>query len=86
MTNISKILDGYGSKLFDSYIRLKRHKSWKQAEKINHISYEMVKDRPYFSDVKSEIQRLFNNASLVVGYNVNFDINFVEAEGIVVSG
>lgn len=80
------ILDGYGSKLFDSYIRPKRHKSWKQAEKINGISYEMVKDKPSFSDVRSEIQRLFNDALLVVGYNVNFDINFVQAEGIVVSG
>lgn len=80
------ILDGYGRTLFDSYIRPKHHKSWKAAEAVNHISYQMVKDMPSFSEVRSRIQDLFNKASLVVGYNVNFDINFVQAAGIVVSG
>ncbi len=80
------ILDGYGRTLFDSYIRPKHHKSWKAAEAVNHISFQMVKDMPSFSEVRSRIQDLFNKASLVVGYNVNFDINFVQAAGIVVSG
>ena len=80
------ILDGYGTALFNSYIRPKHHRSWKVAEAVNHINYQMVKDKPFFSDVRAEIQSLFNNASLVVGYNVNFDINFVQAAGIVVSG
>ena len=80
------ILDGYGTTLFDSFIRPKRNKHWKEAEAVNNISYQMVEDKPFFADVKAEIQGLFNNALLVVGYNVNFDINFVKAEGIVVSG
>ena len=80
------ILDGYGTVLFNSYIRPKHHRSWKVAEAVNHINYQAVKDKPFFSDVRAEIQSLFNSASLVVGYNVNFDINFVQAAGIVVSG
>ena len=80
------ILNGYGTVLFDSLIRPKHRKKWSSAEKINHISYDMVKDMPTFSSVRKEIQELFNKAQLVVGYNVNFDIKFIEAEGIVVPG
>lgn len=80
------ILDGFGSILFDSYIKPKHHKKWEDAEAVNHINYDMVKNSPTFSKAKKEIQKIFNKASLVVGYNVNFDINFVKANGIVVSG
>ena len=80
------ILDGYGSVLFNSYIKPTRHETWSDAERINHISPNMVSNAPYFHDVRSHIQNLFNHAKLVVGYNVDFDINFVTAAGIVVSG
>ena len=81
------ILDGGGATLFDSYIRPKHRKTWKSAEKINHISPEMVKDAPLFSDVLSQIQDLFDGAEVVVGYNVvRFDIGFVEKQGVVVHG
>ncbi|MBR3560566.1 MAG: 3'-5' exonuclease [Oscillospiraceae bacterium] len=80
------ILDGYGSTLFSSYIKPRIRRAWPLAERVNHISYDMVKDAPTFPEVRNTIQKLFNSASLVVGYNINFDINFVEAAGIVVSG
>lgn len=80
------ILDGYGSELFSSYIKPRRHRIWPAAKAVNHITYEMVKDSPTFPKVKKDIQKLFDNADLIVGYNVNFDINFVEAAGIIVSG
>ncbi len=80
------ILDGYGRTLFSSYIRPTHRKRWPNARKTNHISYQMVADKPTFSDVRAQIQALFNNARLIVGYNVNFDINFVREAGIVPSG
>ena len=80
------ILDGYGSELFSSYIKPTRHKVWTEAQRVNGIRYSMLKDAPTFKNVKKEIQELFNNASLVVGYNVDFDIDFVEAAGIIVGG
>ena len=80
------ILDGNGSTLFDSFIKPKYHKSWIAAEKINHISPELVKDAPTFDEVRKRIQECFDGARLIVGYNVNFDINFVEKAGIIVSG
>ena len=80
------ILDGYGSILYSSYIRPKHRKSWKKAERVNHISYEMVKDYPSMEEEKDKIQEIFNNAKLIVGYNVNFDINLIENAGIIVLG
>ncbi len=80
------ILNGYGSTLFSSYIKPARRKRWPGAAKYNHITYDMVENAPTFQEVKKEIQELFNNAVLIVGYNVSFDINFVQAAGIIVSG
>ncbi len=80
------ILDGYGRILFSSYIKPKRHKKWKEAEKTNHISPEMVSKAPSFIEVKPTIQEIFNKARVIVGYNIDFDINFLEAGGIIVSG
>ena len=80
------IIDGYGTVLYSSYIKPKHRKNWKRAEETNHINYEMVKDYPFIEDEKDKIQELFNNAQLIVGYNVNFDINFITKEGIVVLG
>lgn len=80
------ILDGYGCVLFSSYIKPTRHKVWPGAQRTNGIQYSMLKDSPTFKKVKNGIQEIFNNASLVVGYNVDFDIDFVEAAGIIVGG
>ena len=46
----------------------------------------MVKEAPTFREVKKKIQEIFVCAKLVVGYNVKFDIEFVEAAGIIVPG
>ena len=40
--------------LFSDYIRPVRHKTWNEAEKINHISPEMVKDKQTFVKNTSE--------------------------------
>ena len=80
------ILDGYGNERFSSYIKPIRRKRWPSAQRVNGIKYSMVKNSPTIGEVRKEIQEIFNNAKLVVGYNVGFDIKFVEAAGIVVSG
>lgn len=80
------IIDGYGCTLFNSYIKPEHRKSWPLAERINHISPDMVKDQPTFSEVRPKIQKLFDSAEIVIGYNVNYDVIIVEKAGIVVSG
>ena len=83
------ILDGYGRVKYESYFKVKKPLNghdWGIASQINGITYEMVKHAPTIKSQKKQIQSVFNEADLIVGYNLNFDINFVEAEGIVVPG
>ena len=80
------VLNGYGRELFSSFIKPTRHKVWTEAQRVNRIRYSMVKNAPTIKKAKKELQEIFNNALLVVGYNVDFDIDFIEAAGIVVSG
>jgi len=50
------------------------------AQRVHGISMEDVKDAPSFSDVADEIMRFLDAAEVIVGYNVRFDIRFVEKE------
>ncbi len=75
------MIDGYGSTLFSSYIKPGKRKRWPNAQRVNHISYSMVKDAPLIEDVFDEIQGILNDTSLVVGFNVQFDINFLTEAG-----
>lgn len=76
------IINGNGEELFNSYIKPDNRKTWSKAAEINGITPRMVKDAPHFSDVEEEIKSIFNNAELIVGYNVEFDIRFINAYGI----
>lgn len=69
--------------LFNDYIRPVRHETWREAEKIHHISPEMVKDKQTFESRKQEIQKIFDQATELIAYNANFDISFLKAVGIV---
>lgn len=79
-------LDGNGKVLLSSYIHPTRKKNWERSEQYHHITPDKVKDAPTMKDLYDEIQDLFTNASLVVGYNLDFDIRFVEADGFIVEG
>lgn len=78
------ILNGNGEELFNSYIKPDMRKTWTKAAEINGITPKMVKDAPHFDDVKEEIQNIFNNADVIIGYNVEFDLRFVMASGITI--
>ena len=67
--------------IFDSLLKPTRHRKWIDAEQINNISPEMVKNAPKLSDVKSELISIFDNCQGVVGYNhTQFDVPFLERE------
>ena len=50
------------------------------AERVHGISVEDVQDAPSFSEVADEILGFMTAAEVIVGYNVRFDIRFVEKE------
>ena len=75
-------VDFDGNKLADFLIKPLFHEDWPEAEKVNHIPPEAVKDCPTVFDIMGEIQSVLKGADLIVGYNVNFDLNFLRHSNI----
>lgn len=75
-------INGSGKVLLNTYIKPARHKSWPQAQAIHGISPTTVLNAPRFSEVRGIIQNIFDSASELIGYNMEFDIAFLEAAGI----
>ena len=50
------------------------------AQAVHGISMEDLADKPAFSACVEEILELFRNAQVVIGYNLSFDIDMVQAE------
>lgn len=61
----------------NEYFNGRRQKKWKKAEEVNHISPEMVKDKPSFYERRDEFKALFKKYPVVIGYNVSFDVKGV---------
>lgn len=75
-------VDMQGHELADFLIKPIFHERWDEAEKINGISPEDVKDCLPITDRKAEIERLLNGADLIIGYNTQFDLDFLASGGI----
>ena len=67
--------------IFSTYLKPYFKKAWPDAERINHISPYMVANAPHLDEYSVALQEIFRKASRIVGYNVNFDIRFVEKYG-----
>lgn len=75
------IIDNEGTVLFDSYIRPTQHTEWAEAERVNHITPEMVADAPTIAEVMPEITDILKRYDKIVGYNVRFDADFLKNNG-----
>lgn len=80
------IVDQDGKTLFNELIRPSRKKKWPDAARVNHITPDMVEGRPTFRFFREQIQRIFDAADLVVGYNTDFDLGFTKSKGIRYTG
>lgn len=72
------IIDNEGTVLFDSYIRPTQHTEWAEAERVNHITPEMVANSPTIEEVIPEINNILKQYDKIVGYNIKFDTDFLE--------
>ena len=70
------IVDAYGNDVFNSLIRPTRKRSWPDAERIHHISPQMVQAAPTANECRDAILGALEN-KLVVGYNVDFDLRML---------
>jgi len=77
------IIDSEGNTLYDGYFK-PFATSWKEAQRIHGISPEMVEDAPRISDKLVEINSILSQAECIIGYNVDFDINFLRNNGVII--
>lgn len=73
------VLDLDGNVLFDELVRPEHRKRWPKAQEVNGITWAMVKDKQPLTAYREQLQEIWRNASLVVGYNVEFDTSFIHA-------
>lgn len=76
------IIDDSGEVLIDQYLQ-PSVEEWPEAAAINHIYPDMVRNCPHVWDpaVHDRIQRVLDDADLIIGYNTQFDLGFLLAAG-----
>lgn len=73
---------GDGEVLLSCYVRPEHHSSWPLAQRTHGISPSMVEGCPSLALLKPEIEKFFEGTDLIVGYNVAFDLMFLQAADI----
>lgn len=70
---------------FRSLIRPHETSWWPEAQAVNGISPDMVRDAPGIAHVADRISEVLADAEAIVGYNhIRFDIPFLRSHGIAV--
>lgn len=68
--------------LFNEYFKPLFASSWERAMAVNHITPEMVADKPYIYDKLPEIIAILQGTDCVIGYNTHFDLSMLAAVGV----
>ncbi|MBR2215011.1 MAG: 3'-5' exonuclease [Selenomonadaceae bacterium] len=76
------IVDGTGQILFNELIKPSRATAWPEAERVHHITPDMVADKPEMSAFRSDIEAILAAAQYYIGYNVKFDLRMLKQCGI----
>jgi len=72
--------------MFNELFHPEHMTTWPEAEACNGISFERVKERPFFRDQCSAIQGILDRFDLMVAYNAEFDIAFMRHQGLNFTG
>lgn len=75
-----------GDEIWHRYYKPTRHETWNEAQRVNHISPDMVKDCHEFSHDADELHEIITGADAVVIYNADFDLPFVAGGGALRGG
>lgn len=67
--------------LYNSYLRPLYNTIWNEAERVNGISPDMVKDSPTVLTECVKINHILSQADIIVGYNTYFDLGFLSNIG-----
>ena len=77
------IISTDGTVLFHSYVK-PCAEAWPEAQDINGITPEMVKDAPTISQLRAKISKVLSQASTIIGYDTNIDLLWLVTNGITV--
>ena len=72
------IIDDKKQTLFSEYIKPDKHTTWEEAQKVNKITPETVKNCNNLLFYKDKLLQILQNTESIVGYNIKFDIKFLE--------
>jgi len=83
------MIDADGNLLIDSYVKPtkdhytgKKFTSWKIASRVNKITPDKVENAPSWNEIKDDVQHIIDDADEIIGYNIPFDLGFLESHGI----
>ncbi|MEZ3437589.1 MAG: 3'-5' exonuclease [Oscillospiraceae bacterium] len=76
------IVDESGFAIYNAFFKPRNHTEWAEAEKVNHITPEMVRNCPDISGSVAAISRILASAEKIIGYNTPFDLGFLAAAGV----
>lgn len=79
------IISGTGETLYNSYIKPLFATEWAAAQRVNHISPEIVADAPSIYQEMPKINAILRSAKTIIGYNqISFDLPFLMHYGAIV--
>ena len=76
------IIDLNGTVLFNELVKPEKRKRWPKAQEVHGITPAMVKDKKPLSAYREQLQELWKRIDLVVGYNIEFDSDFIYSSGL----
>lgn len=76
------IIDNDNHILLNEYYKPSYTTQWAEAEAIHHITPDMVKNKRHLIDNLDKVQAIINQTTKIVGYNVQFDLGYLENAGI----
>ena len=76
------VVDQDGNKLFYELVRPTHHTEWPGAEIIHGITWNDVEDKNPLTYYEDELRELIDKAPLVVGYNLEYDLEKLASSGI----
>ena len=76
------IVDLNGAAVFDGKFKPECKRTWAEAAAVNGITPESVEGLPAIAGSLPELRRIFAEADEVIGYNLPFDLAFLEKIGV----
>ena len=72
------VINSNGDILINEYCKPEHKENWEESTYINGITPEQVKDCKYYKFYQDKIQKLIDEADVIVGYNIYFDLGLLK--------